>query len=555
VTAAVGAAVAGALAVNAVAGASGSGGYRTATVQRASVDQALHDTGTVSPVSQATVAFPVAGTVATVDVAAGAAVTTGQTLATLDGEALQRAVNEAQAAVDQAELALAQARSGETPTGNPTGASDGLGALASLDTGSGDDSIVLASATQDTGPQTDPELAAAQQAVLDGQREVDDRLVRAQDALDSADRICAAVGEDDDPAPTDTTSSTSSTSTTAPSTTTTADDGTAPIEACRAALGTVLDAQRSVSAAQVGLAQAAAALDDLLAQRAAQASQDGADGTDGIEGGDGSNDDGISGDGDPEATGSTSPSSADLIAYQKAVDAAEAALLVAQQAVKQATIVSPIDGTVVAVDLAVGDAVEAGSSTARIVVVGPGGYEVTATIGVDQLPDIDLGQRATVQPDGSDRTLTGEVVAIGLAATSSDSGATTYPVTIALDDDEGLRNGMVASVSIVTDASDGALVVPTSAVRPTGGSYVAMVLEDGAATATDVEVGAVGATWTEVTSGLEEGDEVVLADLDEPLPSSATDSSNGGDGDRFGPGGDEAPVIRFERPDGGVKVG
>ena len=41
------------------------------------VDQALHDTGTVSPVSQATVAFPVAGTVATVDVAAGAAVTTG----------------------------------------------------------------------------------------------------------------------------------------------------------------------------------------------------------------------------------------------------------------------------------------------------------------------------------------------------------------------------------------------------------------------------------------------------------------------------------------------
>ena len=121
VTAAVGAAVAGVVAVNAVAGASGAGGYRTATVQRASVDQALHDTGTVSPVSQATVAFPVAGTVATVDVAAGAAVTTGQALATLDGEALQRAVNDAQAALDQAELALAQALSGETPTGEQLG--------------------------------------------------------------------------------------------------------------------------------------------------------------------------------------------------------------------------------------------------------------------------------------------------------------------------------------------------------------------------------------------------------------------------------------------------
>ena len=347
-----------------------------------------------------------------------------------------------------------------------------------------------------------------------------------------------------------------STTSTAPTTTTTADDGSARIEACRAALGTVLDAQRSVSDAQAGLARAAAALDDLLAQRAAQAetpaSQDGADGTDGIEGGDGSADDGTTGDGDPEATGSTSPSSADLIAYQKAVDAAEADLLVAQQGVKQATILSPIDGTVVAVDLAVGDAVEAGSSTARIVVVGPGGYEVTATIGVDELPDIDLGQQATVQPDGSDRSLTGEVVAIGLAATSTDSGATTYPVTIALDDDEGLRNGMVASVSIVTDASEGALVVPTSAVRPTGGSYVVMVLEDGAPTATDVEVGAVGATWTEVTSGVEEGDEVVLADLDEPLPSSATASSNGDQGDEFGRDG--PPVVRFEAP-GAVRVG
>ena len=414
---------------------------------------------------------------------------------------------------------------------------------------------MLAAATQDEGPQTDQELAAAQQAVLDGQREVDARLVRAQDALDSADRICAAVGEEDDPEPPVPTSSTSSTSTTAPTTTTTADDGRAGIEACRAALGTVLDAQRSVSDAQVGLAQAAAALDDLLAQRAAQASQDGADGTDGIEGGDGSTDDGSTGDGDPEATGSTSPSSADLIAYQKAVDAAEADVLVAEQAVKQATIVSPIDGTVVAVELAVGDAVEAGSSTARIVVVGPGGYEVTTTIGVDELPDIDLGQRATVQPDGSDRTLAGEVVAIGLAATSSDSGATTYPVTIALDDDEGLRNGMVASVSIVTDASEGALVVPTSAVRPTGGSYVVMVLEDGAPTATDVEVGAVGATWTEVTSGLEEGDEVVLADIDEPLPSSATASSDGDQGDRFGgPQDGEGPVFRMEVP-AGVKVG
>ena len=41
-----------------------------------------------------------------------------------------------------------------------------------------------------------------------------------------------------------------------------------------------------------------------------------------------------------------------------------------------------------------------------------------------------------------------------------------------------------------------------------------------------VEIGAIGAALTEITSGLEEGQEVVLADLDEPLPGSATDTSS-----------------------------
>jgi HlyD family secretion protein len=60
------------------------------------------------------------------------------------------------------------------------------------------------------------------------------------------------------------------------------------------------------------------------------------------------------------------------------------------------------------------------------------------------------------------------------------------------------------------------------------------VLEDGTAADVEVTVGAVGAEWSEITDGLESGQVVVLADLDEPLPGTATDSSESGAGGELG---------------------
>ena len=51
-----------------------------------------------------------------------------------------------------------------------------------------------------------------------------------------------------------------------------------------------------------------------------------------------------------------------------------------------------------------------------------------------------------------------------------------------------------------------------------------MTVLDGTATEpVAVQVGVVGTTWTEITAGLTAGQQVVLADLGEPLPGSATD--------------------------------
>src|SRR6516165_2379007 len=83
--------------------------YRTTTVSQQSVAALLNGVATVQPVSQASVAFPVSGTVAGVNVKPGDTVAVGQPLAALDTTTLNSALDQDQAALDQANLALSQA--------------------------------------------------------------------------------------------------------------------------------------------------------------------------------------------------------------------------------------------------------------------------------------------------------------------------------------------------------------------------------------------------------------------------------------------------------------
>lgn len=506
-------------------GSSADAGYRTATVASRPVDQTLDRVGTIEPVSQASVSFPVSGTVATVDVAVGDQVGVGQHLAQLDTTSLDSAVADAQAALDQAELTLERALNGESVSSGLRGSSTAAPASTSTSASTGSGAFVVTPvAVTATTTQADAELSAAQQAVLSAQQQVDTDLAAAQQALDDAQAVCAAVAS---PSTTDTTASTIP------------DDD---VSACQDALAGVLDAQHVVAASQSALADASRALDQLLSERAAvtgsssattpgagsptspQSAPSGGTGSPsspqsapggGTRGGTG---------GGAAVGGSSSPTSAELVAYQQAVDAAAAEVAVAEQAAAQASLVSPIAGTAQQVNLAVGDSVSPGSSAAAVVIVGSGGYEVTTTVTVDDLPDLDLGQAVTILADGTDEPVDGEVVGIGMVGSSSGS-ATTYPVTVALTDPpDGLRNGTTASLSIVTARTADAVAAPTSAVTVEGGRATVTVLDDGKPSEVSVQTGAVGEVWTEITDGLDVGQTVVLADLDAPLPTSATDT-------------------------------
>lgn len=484
-------AVVGSLFVAAQAFGAQNAGYRTATVARHAVDARLNGVATIEPVSQASVAFPASGTVAAVNVKVGDTVTAGQTLASLDPQALTQTLHDRQASLAQAQLVLAQALNGKAVSG--TGNSSGSGAGSS----SGGSSIAL-TATTVPGPSraSDPSLSRAQQTVLAAQQKVDAALATATEALDSAGTVCAAAGVG-------TASSTSPSS--------------GALTACQTATTDVLTAQTAVSVAQKNLAEASTALDALLAQQAATT-------TPTTSGATGNSSSAAAGAG--PSTAAASPSAADLVADQKAVDAAGAEVAVAQQAIAQATIASPISGTVEAVNVAVGDSVGAASTTANVVVVGAGGYEATTTVSVDEVSDVKVGQHATVVPDGSKQALDGTVTAISIAPDNK-ATTTSYRVVIGLTDQaRQLDNGSTGSVGIVTESSRAALAVPTSAVTTVGNRHTVTVLDGTTTRRVLVQVGVIGDTWTEITGGVTAGQKVVLADLGQPLPGSATTSSS-----------------------------
>ncbi len=75
------------------AAASSTGTLLTSTVQQGVVSATITASGPIAPVNQATAAFPVSGTIASVNVTLGQSVTAGQVLATLQTAPLQQTVN------------------------------------------------------------------------------------------------------------------------------------------------------------------------------------------------------------------------------------------------------------------------------------------------------------------------------------------------------------------------------------------------------------------------------------------------------------------------------
>ena len=188
-----------------------------------------------------------------------------------------------------------------------------------------------------------------------------------------------------------------------------------------------------------------------------------------------------------------------------------------QEAMNNYTVTSPISGTIIEKNAKAGDALTAGADLCTI-------YDLSylvMVINVDELQvsDISVGQSVQVTADAvPDKTYTGTVTRVSMKG-SSNGGTTTYPVTVRIDETEGLRPGMNANAEIVIAEAGNALAVPNAAI--VRGGYVLVTKDSPSAANADpdmtapegyvyvpVKIGVSDDDYTQIISGVTGNDTV-----------------------------------------------
>lgn len=188
-----------------------------------------------------------------------------------------------------------------------------------------------------------------------------------------------------------------------------------------------------------------------------------------------------------------------------------------QDTMNNYTITAPISGTIIEKDAKVGDAVKTGDTLC--IVYDLSYLEMNINVDELQISSISVGQQVQITADAvPDKTYVGTVTRVSMKGTSN-GGTTTYPVSIRIDDTDGLRPGMNANAEIVVAEAKNALVVPNAAV--VRGSYVLVTKDSPSAANADttmeapegfvyvpVKTGVSDDDYTQIVSGIQEGDTI-----------------------------------------------
>ncbi len=201
---------------------------------------------------------------------------------------------------------------------------------------------------------------------------------------------------------------------------------------------------------------------------------------------------------------------------------AQAALDRSQTTLREATIRCPIDGIVLVRSKEVGDGVSsiltAGGNATEIMTLG----DLSEMFIEARVDEVDLGRirvdmPALVTVDAHrGKTLEGRVDRIAPAGSVDGNGIVTFEVRVTVEDPEGLlKPDMTADARLVLGRRTDVLAVPHRTLRrePGGRWTVSKVVGSGAeatVVVVEVEIGLSDGLTTEIVSGLEEGDRLML---------------------------------------------
>jgi macrolide-specific efflux system membrane fusion protein len=239
-----------------------------------------------------------------------------------------------------------------------------------------------------------------------------------------------------------------------------------------------------------------------------------------------------------DAGSDTSGAETDVESAKQAVDDAQAA-------VDGTVLTAPMSGTVTTVDGTLGSSVSgtgsssssggqsgqssnsssssSSSSSGFVEIADLGKLQVSADFAEADATKLKEKQAATITWNAlSGATATGKVLAIDPSATTSNN-VVTYGVTLSIDKNPtGAKIGQTVSVSVATGSVANATYVNSAAITTAGNQHTVTVVTNGAQEVRQVKLGLAGDSATQITSGVQAGEEILLN------TTSTTTSSNTG---------------------------
>lgn len=186
----------------------------------------------------------------------------------------------------------------------------------------------------------------------------------------------------------------------------------------------------------------------------------------------------------------------------------EARLATLNEQLDMTRIKSPINGTVEAVNIKIGENAAPGAPAFRVINIKD--LKVAAKVSESYVTSIDKGNKVQVILPDLDKKIDGTVTFVGR---NIDPLSRSFPIEVKLPSQASLRPSMTAILRVVFKSEPNAICVPINLVQDINGKKIVYVAEmDGkqlVARRKEVSVGGVYDNLAEITSGLKVGDKII----------------------------------------------
>lgn len=200
----------------------------------------------------------------------------------------------------------------------------------------------------------------------------------------------------------------------------------------------------------------------------------------------------------------------EIKAQEAAVREAENSLSIARLNYDYSFVRSPISGVVTSLPLKIGDTAAKGTLIASVVATES--LYVEAFIDEADIAKVLKGQKVNIAMDAyPGRTFEGEVYMISPVVLGGKQETRTFEIRVRFKEgDTIIKLGMSADIEVIVDSVKDTLVVPSQAVIERSSEKFVFVKRGSKVKLTPVKVGLSSWNLTEIVSGLQEGDVVVI---------------------------------------------